>query len=62
MFEEISNSKLNNYDRLNFNLYSCYKYIIMKKIILIVAILLLGYGIYNFLQPPKVLEKVQITH
>ena len=25
----------------------------MKKIILIVAILLLGYGIYNFLQPPK---------
>ena len=25
----------------------------MKKIVLIVAILLVGYGIYNFLQPPK---------
>lgn len=25
----------------------------MKKIILIVTILLVGYGIYNFFQPPK---------
>ena len=25
----------------------------MKKIILIIAILIVGYGIYNFLQPPK---------
>ena len=31
----------------------------MKKIILLITALIVGYGIYNFLQPLKVLEKAQ---